>query len=121
MIGYSDAGHETLTGENNMNWYPNLYLGKTAKEKKEKLIQKIESGKTPINTYLLMLASGEANQLEIIPAWNLKFWHDTNHLPMIIGIGCGRRETFELVRRITEEVYQETKDVRLREYFEIQS
>lgn len=103
-----------------MNWYPDLYLGKMAKQKKEKLIQKIESGKTPINTYLLTLASGDANQLEIVPAWNLKFWYNKSTLPMIVGIGCGRAEALELVRRITEEVYCETKDVRLREFFEQQ-
>ena len=101
-----------------MNWYSGLYLGKMAREKKEKLIQKLESGKTPVNTYLVTLATGEANQLEIIPAWNLRFAHERERLTLIVGLGCGRDETFELVRRITEEVYQETHGVCLREYFE---
>lgn len=100
-----------------MNWYTDLYLGKSAREKKEKLIQKIESGKTPVNTYLLTLADGEANQLEIVPAWNLRFSRIRQRLPLIVGIGCGRDEAFELVRRITEEVYRETKGADLRGYF----
>ncbi len=104
-----------------MNWYSDLYLGKSAREKKEKLIQKIESGKTPVNTYLLTLATGAHNQLEIIPAWNLKFEHNRGKLPLIVGIGYGRAEAFELVRRITEEVYRETNRVDLREYFEQRS
>lgn len=99
-----------------MNWYPKLYLSKTAAAKKEELIQKIESGKTPVNTYLVTLAAGEKNQLEIIPAWNLKFWHNRQTVPMIVGIGCGRTEAFELVRRITEDVYRETNGAELREY-----
>ena len=100
-----------------MVWYSELYLGKLAREKKEKLIQKIESGKTPVNTYLVTLASGEANQLEIIPAWSLRFSHRRQELPLIVGLGCGRREVFELVRRITEEVYRETGGADLRGYF----
>ncbi len=101
-----------------MHWYSDLYLGKSALRKKEKLIQMIESGKTPVNTYLLTLAAGEENQLEIIPARDLKFWHNRAQLPPVIGIGCGRAEAFELVRRITEDVYRETEGVRLRDYFE---
>ena len=100
-----------------MNWYSELYLGKSSREKKEKLIQKIESGKTPINTYLLTLAAGEANQLEIVPAWNLRYPHIRRELPLIVGIGCGRAEAFELVRRITEDVYRETEGTDLRDYF----
>ncbi len=100
-----------------MNWYSELYLGKSARAKREKLIQKIESGKTPVNAYLLTLAPGEKNQLEIVPAWNLRFEHNRAQLPLIIGIGCGKAEIFELVRRITEEVYSETKGADLRAYF----
>lgn len=101
-----------------MNWYSELYFGKLAREKKEKLIQKIESGKTPVNTYLVTLASGTSNQLEIIPTWNLKFGHNRAELPMIIGIGCGILEVYELVRRITEDVYRETGKADIRGYFE---
>ena len=46
-----------------MYWYPRLYVGETVKKKKEDLIQKIESGKTPVNTYLVMLSEGRKNQL----------------------------------------------------------
>ncbi len=100
-----------------MNWYTDLYLGRAAREKKDKLIQKIESGKTPVNTYLVTLAPGEFNQLEIIPAWNLKFARDQAALPLIIGLGCGRVETYELVRRITEDVYRETNSADVKAYF----
>lgn len=99
-----------------MNWYPKLYLSKTA-AKKKMLIQKIESGKPPMHTYLITLAPGMENQLEIIPAWELKFWHSGRAVPPVIGIGCSRMEAFELVRRITEDVYRKTKGAGLRAYF----
>ena len=101
-----------------MNWYPNLYVGKKAEKKKEYLIRKLETGKTPANTYLLTLPLGEKNQLEIIPAWNLKFWHNKRPVPMIIGLGCGRAEMLELLQQITEEVFRQTGGADLRGYFE---
>lgn len=101
-----------------MNWYQNLYFGTTAEKKGKTLIQKIESGKTPINTYLLTLSGRPENQMEIVPAWNLKFWYPRQNTPMIVGLACGKEEAFELVRQITEEVYQKTGGVELRRYFE---
>ena len=101
-----------------MNWYPNLYGGTKAEKKKEYLIRKLETGKTPANTYLLTLPYGEKNQLEIIPAWNLKFWHNKRPVPMIIGLGCGRAEMLELLQQITEEVFRQTGGADLRGYFE---
>lgn len=105
-------------GENEMEWYSNLYFGETAEKKSKKLIQKIESGKTSINTYLLTLPGGQKNQLEIIPAWNLKFWYTKKSCPMIIGLACGKEEALQLLCRITEEVFQKTGGVELRRYFE---
>ena len=55
-----------------MDWYQDLYLGETAKKKRDKLIQKIETGKTPVDVYFITLPSGTANQLEIISAWNMR-------------------------------------------------
>ncbi len=101
-----------------MNWYPQLYLGEKAAKKKEALIQKIESGKTPPDTYLLTLASGPSNQLEIVPAWNLRFWYSRGSIPMVVGLGCGRREAFALVQKITEDVYRQTGGVMIRAYLE---
>lgn len=100
-----------------MNWYPNLYTGERAAKKKETLIQKIESGKTPVNTYLLTLPPGEANQLEILPVWNLKFWCGAYSCPLIVGLGCGKSEAFALVQRIAEDVLRQTGSVDLRGYF----
>ncbi len=101
-----------------MNWYPGLYVGKNAEKKKETLIRKIESGKTPVNTYLLTLPSGENNQLEIIPAWNMKFWYNKKSCPMIVGLGCGRSEMIDLVRQILQESLDRTGSADLRKYLE---
>lgn len=101
-----------------MNWYHDLYLSENVKKKKDQLIRKIESGKTPVNTYLLALPSGAENQLEILPGIDFKFWNKNKECPMIVGIASSKTEACELVRDITEEIYQKTGGVKLREYFE---
>lgn len=104
-----------------MEWYSGLYYGEKAEKKKENLIQKIESGKTPVNIYLLTLPAGDRNQLEILPAWDMKFWCENMECPMIVGLACGKREALGLVQRITEDVLRRTGDVKLREYFQKES
>ncbi len=101
-----------------MDWYSGLYVGEKAKSKKDSLIQMAESGKTPFNTYLLALPFGEANQLEVLPAWDLKFWHeDDGRRLKIVGLACGKKEALSLVRQITEDVFTQTGGVRLRDFF----
>ncbi len=101
-----------------MEWYPRLYVGKNAEKKKETLIRKIENGKTPVNTYLLTLPPGEANQLEIIPVWNLRSWYNKKSCPMIVGLGCGKSEMIGLVRQILQESLDRTGSADLRKYLE---
>ena len=103
-----------------MEWYKDLYIGKSAQKKKDDLIQKIESGKTPVDTYLLTLPSDDKNQLEIIPAWNLKHWYQRKKCPIVVGICCGRYEAIYMVQQIVEEVYEKTGSADIREYFEKQ-
>lgn len=100
-----------------MDWYENLYIGNNAKKKKNSLIRKIESGKAPLETFLVTLSSGQVNQLEIISAWNLKFWYHRKNCPMIIGLACGQEEALELVVQITEEVLEKTGKTELKDYF----
>ncbi|MDO4322073.1 MAG: hypothetical protein Q4C61_06055 [Lachnospiraceae bacterium] len=101
-----------------MNWYPDLYVGKKAEKKKEALIRKIESGKTPVNTYLLALPAGDDNQLEIIPAWNMKFWYNKKSCPMIVGLGCGKDEMISMVQQIVQETVDRTGNADIRKYLE---
>lgn len=101
-----------------MDWYQALYTGTNAHKKREELIQKLESGKTCVNVYLITLPQGRANQLEIIPAWNLRFWYPKKDCPPVIGLACGRDEARELVLRITQDVLQRSGSADIRAYFE---
>lgn len=100
-----------------MEWYEKLYIGNNAQKKKYSLIREIESGKAPLEVFLITLPSGQGNQLEIMSVWNLKFWYRRKNCPMIVGLACGREEALELVVQITEEVLEKTGSVELKNYF----
>jgi hypothetical protein len=99
-------------------WHRNLYFGKKAEKKADELIQKIESGKTPVNTYLVTLPTGEHNQLEIIPVWDTRFWYQGKECPTVVGLAQGRIEALILIREIAEDVCKKTGSADLRGYFE---
>ena len=100
-----------------MNWYENLYVGKTAKKKKDRLIRRLESGRTAKDAWLITLPQGPANQLEILSALNLRFWYKNRECPMIIGIAGSKEEAIELLLEITEDVLRRTQNAGLRDFF----
>ena len=100
-----------------MEWHPNMYVGETAQQKKKELIQKIENGKTPFNTFLLVVPAKGNSQLEMVPVRNLKFWYGHKSCPLIVGLGFGREETLGLIRQIIRDVWTATGGADVRRYF----
>ncbi len=100
-----------------MNWYQNLYTGKTVEKKKERLIREIEQEKYRGNTYLITLAANPENQLEILSVHMLRFSYIRRNCPLIVGIASGRGEALRLLEKIVQEAYETTGEIKLREFF----
>ena len=100
-----------------MNWYQNLYIGQTASEKCEDIIQKIENRQNLLTVYLITVAPDERNQLEIITPTVYYRQEKRYGAPMIVGIACGMREARSLVVQMTQDVYDKTKSAYFRSYF----
>lgn len=99
-----------------MRYYRYLYLGETLKEKKEKVIRRIETGKLQWDIHIITLPESERNQLEIY-AWNQFLQPDYPREDLfVVGIVKGYEEALELVEEITKMVYNETKDTDIRSY-----
>ncbi|MCD7814373.1 MAG: hypothetical protein LUH20_10090 [Lachnospiraceae bacterium] len=101
-----------------MNWYRNLYIGKTFLQKKKKIRRMVEAQKAVPGLYLILLRTDtEHNQLEIVPQRCLAetIWDLSS--AVILGIACGKSEAKELLVQMTEQVYAETKTADLRGYF----
>ncbi|MCI5648661.1 MAG: hypothetical protein ACI4EG_02525 [Fusicatenibacter sp.] len=99
-----------------INWYKNLYVGDTAQKRQKKLIDRIEHGKLVPDVWLITLSSNIQNHLDILPADFLKQPYLREHLPMIVGLAVSYEESLCVLEQIVNEVYQETGDVKIRQW-----
>lgn len=99
-----------------MKWYKNLYLGETIAPKAHQIVKKIKKQKFTPDVYVIALASNPKNQLDIIPSWELMQSGYPIEEVRIIGLAKGKKEATALVTTIVDEVYQQTGDVKIREY-----
>lgn len=99
-----------------MKIYKNLYVSESLKEKKEKIINKLCSGKYPLTVYLLALIEEGENQMEFFSAsmlWQKMVAEDDL---FVVGIASGYDDAVYLVKDIAEEVYEETGGLDIRAY-----
>lgn len=100
-----------------MNWYQNLYIGQTASEKREDIIQKVENRQNLLTVYLITVAPDERNQLEIVTPTVYYRQEKRYGTPMIVGIACGMREARSLLVQMIQDVYDQTKSADFRSCF----
>ena len=99
-----------------MDWYTGLYVSDDLKEKKDKIIDKIEHGAGTPGIYLITLASNEKNLLDILSADQL-LWPVMHRLcPVIVGMTRSYDEAAELAASVILEAYKETDSFRVEPY-----
>lgn len=99
-----------------MKYYYALYMDEHVKENKEKIIKNMEKDKWQLEKYLVALTKNEANHLEIFNSVLLVQKAMLKDDLFIVGIASGYTESLELVEKITQEVYDETSGVDIRNY-----
>ena len=99
-----------------MKWYYNLYLDEKAKLKKEQILEKIKADDWQLEIYCITLAANEKNHLEIFHSALLLQKAIRKDSLFLVGIASGYYEAMELVEKITEEVYDNTKGTDIRHY-----
>jgi hypothetical protein len=117
MRSLENRCRDEIKGMNAMNWYEKLYIGETIKEKKDRLIRDIDMGRHPLRIYLVIIVGGKQDQLEIIRACEIKYWYEKGRCPMIVGMARGRKETLELLQRMTQDALADTGGLDFRAYF----
>ncbi len=99
-----------------MKYYYKLYISDDLLQKQEQIIQCLEEGKWQLSKYLIVLAGNEKNNLEIFDSVLLL----QNAIPkdnlFVVGIAGGKDRAFELVEKITAEVYDNTRSTDIRNY-----
>ncbi len=91
-----------------MNWYENLYLGKTVKGKERRIRWKVEHGKLQYSVYLIVHSEEEGALMRIVPASVLLQPSYPKEHFSVLGIAGSKSEAKELVREMIEHIYEDT-------------
>lgn len=99
-----------------MRYYRHLYLAEGLEKKKDKIIKKLDNNKFQVSTHLIVLSQNEKNHLEIMNSILLLQPDFPQEDYFVVGITKSYDEALELVEKIAEEVYHETKGTDIRSY-----
>ena len=99
-----------------MMYYHALYMSEELIQKKAEIIEKIENDKWQMETYLIVLAKNEINHLEYFHSVLLLQKSISKDDLFVVGIANGELGAMELIEKITQEVYDETKGTDIRNY-----
>lgn len=100
-----------------MDWYQELYIGKTAKKREQEIRTGVEEHRRFAFVWLIVTAPDGRNQLEILSPSEYYRQILRKGESKILGIACGMQEAMELVRQMTEDVYRATGAADIRGYF----
>jgi hypothetical protein len=100
-----------------IHWNSRLYVGDKLKKKKDKAIDSINNRKAIYGVYCITFASHPDNLFDIIDANELLFPHYKRSEICIVGLAKGKDEAISLVQEMLMEVYKETGDFKVKNYF----
>ena len=99
-----------------MKYYCELYWSEGLQKKKKSILSGLEQNKVQLNKYLIVLTKNSANHLEFFDSVLLKQDVFKQGELFVVGIADGYSGALELVEKITQEVYDKTKDIDIRRY-----
>ncbi len=99
-----------------MKFYRALYVGEQLNKTKDQVIEKLKKSEWQLDVYLIVLAKGEQNQLEIFNSVLLMQDKIDGDRLFVVGIAKGFQEALTIVEKITQEVYEKTSDTQIRTY-----
>jgi len=100
-----------------MKWYKEIYLGNVPKKKIEKIKFRLKHNVLLPSIYIVTLSLSETEQLDIIPARELLQKAYPKKELFIVGIAKNQEDSFCLIQRIVEDVFQKDKAVNIRKFF----
>lgn len=102
--------------EDFMNWYKNLYLGKTVKGKERRIRWKVEHGKFVYGVYLILDSCKKGSLMKIVPAAVLVQPAYPREDLCVLGIAGSRSEAENLIIKMIEDIYEDTGSFEFHEY-----
>lgn len=99
-----------------MRYYKNLYLQEGLEKKKAKIMKKLNDNKLQVSMHLIVLAENGKNQLEILNSLFLLQKDYPAADVLVVGLAKSYEDALEIVEKITQEVYDNTKGADIRSY-----
>ena len=99
-----------------MKYYCHLYMDEKVAPRKQEIQKNIENDKWQLEKYLIVLTNHPQNHLEIFQSALLLQKAIEKETLFVVGIASGYEEALELVEKIVQEVYDETKGTDIRKY-----
>jgi len=99
-----------------IEWVNDLYVTENIKNK-DKAIDNINRGKLTSGIYCIAFATNPKNLFDIYNAKELIFPYYKKQKTVIVGLAQGKNEAILLVEKILLEIYTNTGEFKVREYF----
>jgi hypothetical protein len=100
-----------------IKWCDSLYIDKKIKAKKKKYMKILEAEKITIGLYCITLPINNNNLFDIISSNELLFNYYKKKNIYVIGLAKDKDSAIALLVNIIEDIYRETKDLKVKEYF----
>lgn len=100
-----------------IKWSNELYYDDKIKKKPEKWMKKVEDGKLTLSLYCICLSANKKNLFDIINTNELLFHYYKRQTLYIVGLAKTKESSFELLQDILKDIYKETGDLKVRDYF----
>lgn len=100
-----------------IKWCDHLYMDQRVKKKFNKYKTSLEKDRLTLGLYCVILPSNENNMFDIISSNELLFRYYRRRNIYIVGLAITKESAIRLVQTILEDVYRDTKDVKVKEYF----
>ncbi len=99
-----------------LTWNKTLYVGTEASKYEKRIRKRLDRGKSVIGHYLITIAEGQNDELDLISTTLLTQDILRARIPLIVGLAYDRREALDLLVRITDDCVRETGGAQIRKW-----
>ena len=101
-----------------ISWSDKLFLSEKVNKKDiDKIKNNIDKGKLSTSLYCITFASNPKNLLDIFSSRHFAYPYYKKQKFHILGLAESKEKAYELVIEIIKEVYENTGDFKVRDYF----
>lgn len=101
-----------------IKWANQIYCDEHVKNRKKKIMRAISAGKIKPGVYCVTLSTNPENLFDIMNVNEFKFPYYGKIDIYVLGLARGHDSAISLVIQMLNEVYQNTGDVKVREYYQ---